>query len=220
MLLKRGVQECVTANNTWHTTTNVSNSVTTEWSCYLRSLLIDKRDWLMWLSFITHTTYCTFLSISESSHQLFNIKYMTQSISTVFCQNDEMLYKDLQNIFQWLTVTHLPPGPQPLSYTCPHANSLFLRSKANVQAKRLVLSDIQSLVEGQFALTIIHTSKPSCRQSVFNVALYNTVSLRRWHILVANFRWTSPNSHYHFYSLAVGRTFNVLPCSIQCITVP
>jgi len=28
VLLKRQVQECKTTNNTWHTTTNVSNSIT------------------------------------------------------------------------------------------------------------------------------------------------------------------------------------------------
>jgi hypothetical protein len=58
---------------------------------------------------------------------------------------------------------------------------------------------------------------------VFNVALYNNVSLRCWRILVTDIRWTSPNSDYHFYSLAVGRAFNssnVLPCCLQCITGP
>jgi len=175
----------------------------------------------MWLvSFISHTTKCTLLFISESRHHLFNIKYMTQSISTAFCQNYEMLYKD---ILEWLTVTHYPSWPHPFPYTCPYANFSFLRSKANVREKRLAFSDIKSLVEGKFALTIIPTGKPSRRQSVFNVALYNNVSLRCWRILVTDIRWTSPNSDYHFYSLAVGRAFNssnVLPCCLQCITGP
>ena len=92
-----------------------------------------------------------------------------------------------------------------------------------MQEKSLAFSDIKSLVEGQFTLTIIHASKPLRRQSMFNAVLYNTVSLRHWQILVTNIRWTSPNSDYHFYSLAVGRAFkssNVLPCCMQCITLP
>jgi hypothetical protein len=38
----------------------------------------------------------------------------------------------------------------------------------------LALSDIKSLVEGKFALTIIPTGKPLRRQSMFNVALYDS----------------------------------------------
>lgn len=133
------------------------------------------------------------------------------------------MMKCFTDIFQWLTVTHYPSWPHPFPYTCPYANFSFLRSKANVQEKTSAFSDIKSLVEGQFALTIIHASKPLHRQSVFNVALYNTVSLRHWQILVTNSRWTPPNSDCHFCSRVVGRAFNssnVLPCCMQCITVP
>jgi hypothetical protein len=61
---------------------------------------------------------------------------------------------------------------------CPYDNFLFLHSKENVQEKSLAFSDIKSKVEGQFALTITHAIKPLRRQSVFNVALYNTVLLQ------------------------------------------
>jgi hypothetical protein len=102
---------------------------------------------------------------------------MTHSISTALWKNDEMLYKD---IFQWLTVTHFPSWSHPFQYVCPYANFLILHSKENVQEQRLAFSDIKSLVEGQFALTIIHTSQPLRRQSMFNAALYNTVSFQHW----------------------------------------
>jgi len=104
---------------------------------------------------------------------------MTHSISTALWKNDEMLYKD---IFQWLTVTHFPSWMHPFQYACPYANLLILRSKENKQEERLAFSDIKSLVEGQFALTIIQTSQPLRRQSMFNVALYNTVPLQQWQI--------------------------------------
>ena len=82
-----------------------------------------------------------------------------------------------------------------------------------MQEERLAFSDIKSLVEGQFALTITHAIKPLRRQSVFNVVLYNTVLFQCWQILVTNIRWTSLNSRLPFLFAGSWQGLQELKCS-------